>query len=209
MKTGLAMTWMVLCAAAMLQAQSVSVAVVDLEDLVRLHPNTTADKKLLEQTLKEYKGEGDDLQRKLEALQEDFEKARKEAQDPALSEKARKVAEEAAGKKGGELSAANRQARDRMQTLQQQLSEQQVRMVKRTTSEIRSAVDKYATEHKILLVLPASAVLYQEKTLDITDAIMKRMNIQRPPPAADTGASDTGEHLAPAPAGGATGAPKK
>ena len=124
--------------------------------------------------------------------------------------KARKVAEEAAGKKGGELSAANRQARDRMQTLQQQLSEQQVRMVKRTTSEIRSAVDKYATEHKILLVLPASAVLYQEKTLDITDAILKRMNIQRPPPSADTGASDTGFRLpAAVPASGATGAPAK
>jgi len=121
-KTGIAIGCLTLCAAALLRAQSVSVAVVDLEELIRLHPNTARDKKVLEQTLKDYKAEGEDLQRRIEALQEDFEKARKEAQDPALSDKARRVAEESAARKGEELSAASRQARDKMQLRQQMLS---------------------------------------------------------------------------------------
>jgi Skp family chaperone for outer membrane proteins len=218
-KTGIAIGCLTLCAAALLRAQSVSVAVVDLEELIRLHPNTARDKKVLEQTLKDYKAEGEDLQRRIEALQEDFEKARKEAQDPALSDKARRVAEESAARKGEELSAASRQARDKMQLRQQMLSEQQMRMVRTTTEDIREAVGKYAAERKVLLVLPQAAVLYQDKALDITDAVMKRMNIQRPPPGAETGAEggDTPAARpaaarpapAPKPAASEAGAPEK
>ena len=61
-------------------------------------------------------------------------------------------------------------------------------MLNRTTAEIREAVEKYAAERKILLVLPANQVVYADKTLDITDAVMKRLNIVRPPkdaPAAE------------------------
>jgi len=167
-----------LCVATVVRAQGV--AILDMEELVRLHPNTVSDKKLLDQTLKEYKSEGSDLQQKLESLQDAFEKARKEAVDPALSERARKTAEETAAKAREELSAADRKARDTMQLRQQQLNEQEMRMLKRTTAEIREAVEKYATENKLSLVLPINQVVYGDKALDVTDAIMKRLNIQRP-----------------------------
>ena len=179
-KSSIVMTCVALCAAAVVRAQSASVAVVDLEELVRLHPNTVSDKKLLEQTLKEYKAEGSEFQHKLETLQEEFEKARKEAADPALSEKARKSAEEQAAKARESFATADRKARETMQQRQQQLQEQEMRMLKRTTSEIREAVEKFAAEKKIQAVLPANQVVYYEKTLDITDAMMKRLNIQRP-----------------------------
>ena len=178
------MRWLVaaaLCAGVMTaRAQSVTVAVVDLEELVRLHPNTVSDKKLLEQTLKEYKAEGDDLQQKLEKLQDEFEKARREAADPVLSDKARGVAEEQTLKKREALVMAERQARETMQMRQKQLSEQELRMLKRTTGEIREAVEKYAAANRILLVLPATAVISRDKALDITDPIMKKLNIVRP-----------------------------
>ena len=83
-----------ICAA--LAARAQTVAVVDLEQLVRLHPNTAADDKLREQTRKDMREEYDELQQKLEALKLDFEKTRKETQDPTLSDKARKTAEERA-----------------------------------------------------------------------------------------------------------------
>lgn len=175
----------ILGAAAYVRAQGV--AMVDMEDLVRLHPNTAADKKLLEQTLKEYKAEGGELQQKLESLQDAYEKARKDAADPALSDKARKTAEDLAAKTREELAMADRKARDTMQMRQQSLNEQEMRMLKRTTSEIRGVIEKYAAENKLALVLPMNQVVYGEKSLDITDAILKRMHIQRPPP----GASDS------------------
>lgn len=170
-----------LCAAATLHAQSVSVAVVDMEELVRSHPNTAADKKLLEQTIKEYKSEGADLQQKLESLQEDFERSRKEAADPALSEKVRKASEEQAAKSRDAYMQAERKANEILQNRRQQLQEQQVRMLKRTSAEIRDAIEKYAAEQKILLVMPTAQVVFADKRLDITDTMMKRMNLQPAP----------------------------
>lgn len=168
-----------LCAAAVVRAQGASVAVVDMEELVRLHPNTVSDKKLLEQTLKEYKAEGTELQRKLESLQEDFDKSRKEAADQTLSEKARKVAEDEAVKAREAFTTADRKARETMQQRQQDLQASEMRMLKRTTAEIREAVEKYAAEKKIQFVLPANQVVYFDKTFDITDVMMQRLNIQR------------------------------
>lgn len=169
------------CAAVAVHAQGVTVAVVDMEELVRLHPNTASDNKLLEETVKDFRAENDDLRQKLEAMQEDFEKIRRESIDPALSEKARKSAEERAGKAREALVAADRNAREKMQSRQEQLTEMHNRMVKKTVNELRTVIGKYADERKIQLVLPANQMVYNDKMLDITDAILKQMNVQRPP----------------------------
>lgn len=164
-----------LCAVAAVRAQTM--AVVDMEELVRLHPDTVSDKKLFDQTLKDFRGENDELRQKLEALQDDFEKMRKESQDPALSEKARKAAEERAAKARDSLIAADRNAREKMQSRQEQLSDMQTRMLKKTFNEIREVIRKYAAERKLQVVLSANQVVYSDKNLDITDAILKQMNI--------------------------------
>ena len=78
-----------ICLCAVVAARAQSVAVVDMEELVRLHPDTASDKKLFDQTLKDFRAENDELRQRLEALQDDFEKIRKESQDPSLSDKAR------------------------------------------------------------------------------------------------------------------------
>jgi Skp family chaperone for outer membrane proteins len=157
-----------------------NIAVVNMEDLVTNHPNTISDKKLLAELVKEDKQKGDDLQRKLESMNDDFEKARREALDPALNDKARKTAEENVSRSRDALMKADHEAREKMQQLQQELSEQQTRMLKRTTAEIREVVAKHAAEKKITLVLPDNQAVYFDKTLDITDDIMKALNIHRP-----------------------------
>lgn len=159
-------------------AHGQTVAVVDMEELYLAHPNTASDKKLLEQTRNDYFAERDELRQKLEAMQEDFEKSRKEAQDPAMSDKARKAAEERAGKMRDLLIAADRSATEKVKARQDQLSEMQSRMLKKTIGEIREVVGKYAEEQKLQLVMPAGQVVYSTKALDITAAVMKQMNIQ-------------------------------
>jgi len=169
-----------ICLCAVLAARAQNVAVVDMEELVRLHPDTASDKKLFDQTLKDFRAENDELRQKLEGLQDDFEKSRKEAQDPALSDKAKKTAEEQAARKRDALITADRTAREKMQSRQEQLSDMQTRMLKKTFNEIREVVSKFAAERKLPLVLPGNQVVYFDKTLDITDDILKQMNIQRP-----------------------------
>ena len=106
-----------------------------------------------------------------------------------LSDKARGVAEEQTLKKREALVMAERQARETMQMRQKQLSEQELRMLKRTTGEIREVVEKYAADNRVLLVLPATAVISRDKALDITDHIMKKLNIVRPPKDKDPAAA--------------------
>ena len=166
-----------MCLVAVAAVRGQTMAVVDMEELVRLHPDTVSDKKLFDQTLKDFRGENDELRQKLEALQEDFEKIRKESQDASLSEKARKSAEDRAAKSRDALIAADRNAREKMQSRQEQLSDMQTRMLKKTVSEIRDVIKKYAAERKLQVVMAANQVVYSDKTLDITDAILKQMNI--------------------------------
>ena len=97
---------------------------------------------------------------------------------------ARKSAEERAAKARDALIAADRNAREKMQSRQEQLSDMQTRMLKKTVNEIREVIKKYAAERKLQVVLAANQVVYSDKTLDITDAILKQMNIV--PPAKDT-----------------------
>ena len=78
------------------------------------------------------------------------------------------------------LIAADRTAREKMQSRQEQLSDMQTRMLKKTFNEIREVIRKYAEEKKLQVVLSANQVVYGDKTLDITDAILKQMNIPLP-----------------------------
>jgi Skp family chaperone for outer membrane proteins len=163
--------------ALVLSARAQGVAVVDMEELVRVHPNTASDKKLLDSTVKDFRAENEELTQKLEGMRDEFDKLRKEAQDPALSDKARKDAEERAGKSLETLKAADRAAREKMQSRQEQLSDMQSRMLKKTVQELRDLIGKYAAEQKITVVLPAGQVVYSDKALDITAAVLKQLNV--------------------------------
>jgi len=177
------------CAGGIARAQGLTVGIVDMEELVRLHPNTASDEKLLEQTIKDYRAENEEMRQKIEALQEDFDKIRKEAADPALSDKAKKAVEERAGKARDALVLADRTAREKMQTRQEQVNEMRTRMLKKTFGELRDVIGKYADERKIQIVLPANQVVYNAKTLDMTDAILKQMNVTRPAQAKEGAAA--------------------
>jgi len=177
-KIGILTVCVCVCAAVAARAQNV--AVVDMDELVRLHPNMAADDKLREQTRKDIMEESQELQQKLESMKVDFERLRKESQDPALSDKARKTAEERVDKARDALIAADRTASEKLQARREQYSEMNSRMLKKIIGDLREVVGKYAAEKKIQLVLPAAQMVYSEKSLDITDAILKQMNIERP-----------------------------
>lgn len=195
-------TWMMLglasvCLAGVSLAQTPSTAVVDLEELVRLHPNTASDKKLLEQTLKEFTGQKEQLQARVESTRKDFETAVREVQNPALSEKAKKKAEEDALAKRTTALDAEREFTETVRSLQRQLTEQEMRMLKRTTAEIEEAVAAYAKTKNLQLVLQLpgeklgamSGVIYAAPSLNITTNIMKLMGF-RPAPAEEAPAKD-------------------
>ncbi len=180
-------------AASSLAAADLNLAVVDMEQLVQRHPNTASDKKLLEQTLQEYSEQKETLQSLAETARKAYEAAAKEAQNPALSDKAKQRQEEDAQRKREAAVRADREYSETVRNLQRQLTDQEMRMLKRTYAEIQGVIAAHAKENGLSLVMElpgrklgnASGVVYSEASLDITTAILTRMGISPEAPAAD------------------------
>ena len=163
-------------AAAMVMAQE-KTAVVNMMDLVRFHPSRERDRKLLQETEKEYQGKIDKLRDRLDQLRGDFEKAVKEARNPALNEKARVEAEDKAMKHRDVLNEAENDMRGEAQKLQQSFGELNERLLRQVTGDIREMITKYAQENKLTYVLDSAAVTYFDPKLEVTEDVLKRMGV--------------------------------
>ena len=165
------------------------IATIDLEKIVRLHPNTASDKKLLQKTLQDYQAEAEALEAAALAARKAFDGAAENMRNPALGEKARKAAEEDAKQKYEAARAAERAFLEKKQGLQRSLTDQEVRMLRRTVEEIEGVVADYAKANGISVVLPTTgaklgispAVLWAETSLDITSEILAKMKIEDKP----------------------------
>ena len=87
----------VLMAATLTLAQD-KTAVVNMVDLVRFHPSRERDRKLMQDTEKEFQAKLDKQRDRFEQLRDDYEKAVKESRNPALNDKAKSEAEDKAMK---------------------------------------------------------------------------------------------------------------
>lgn len=165
-----------LMAASMVMAQE-KTAVVNMVDLVRFHPSRERDRKLMQDTEKEFQAKLDKQRDRFEELRGDYEKAVKEARNPALNEKARAEAEDKAMKHRDVLSEADRDLRQEMQKLQRELSDLDTRLLRQVTSDIREILSKYAQESKLSVVLDGTTMAYFDPKLDVTDEVLKRMGV--------------------------------
>jgi Outer membrane protein len=172
--------WMVMLAAAMAATVMVAqekTAVVNMVDLVRFHPSRDRDRKLMQDTEKEYQAKLDKQRDRFEQLRNDYEKAVKEARSPALSEKAKSDAEEKAVKHRDVLAEADRDLRQEMQKLQRELSDLDTRLLRQVTSDIREVVNKYAQESGVGIILDGTTIAYFDPKLEVTDDILKRLGV--------------------------------
>jgi len=151
--------------------------VVNMIDLIRFHPNRERDRKLMVDMEKEYQGKLDKRRERFEQLRDDFERTAKETRNPALSDKARAEAENKALKQRDVVAEAERDLRQEAQKLQRELGDQDTRLLRQVTNEIRETITKYAKDTKVSIVMDASTLAYYDTKLDVTDEVLKRMGI--------------------------------
>jgi len=163
-------------AAAMVVAQE-KTAVVNMVDLVRFHPSRERDRKLMQDTEKEFQAKLDKQRDRFEQLRDDYEKAVKEARNPALNEKARAEAEDKAMKHRDVLAEADRDLRAEMQKLQRELGDMDARLLRQVTGDIREVLTKFSQENKYGIVLDGTTMAYFDPKLDVTDDVLKRMGV--------------------------------
>ncbi|MDD4102075.1 MAG: OmpH family outer membrane protein [Kiritimatiellae bacterium] len=163
-------------AASMVMAQE-KIAVVNMVDLVRFHPSRERDRKLMQDTEKDFQSRLDKQRDRFEELREEYEKAVKEARSPALNEKARNDAEEKAMRHRDVLAEADRDLRQEMQKLQRELGDLDSRLLRQVTGDIREILTKFAQEGEYRVILDGTTMAYHDPALDVTDAILKRMGV--------------------------------
>jgi Skp family chaperone for outer membrane proteins len=161
---------------------SAQVVFVDLGNLVQRHPRTAHDKTLLQQAFDRAEAEINIKKTEVEKLNDDFEAAVKEAQNPALSAAAKKKAEDAVAIKRRDLLERDRQASEDVVRLRDQLAKQEEGYLEATTTEIRKCIEAVAKAKGYKAVLPKQLAIYSDPALDITEAIAKEMDF---PPVSD------------------------
>ncbi|MDA3926358.1 MAG: OmpH family outer membrane protein [Kiritimatiellae bacterium] len=152
-------------------------AVVNMVDLVRFHPSRERDRKLMEETEKEFQAKLDKQRDRFEELRTGYEKLVKESRNPALNEKARAEAEDKAMKHREVLAQADRDLRAEMQKLQSELGDLDSRLLRQVTGDIRSVITKYSQEKKFNVVLDSTTMAYFNPKLEITDDVLTRMGV--------------------------------
>ena len=171
---------MVMLAAALTATMTLAqekTAVVNMVDLVRFHPSRERDRKLMQETEKEFQAKLDKQRDRFEELRDDYEKAVKEARNPALNEKAKAEAEDKAMKHRDVLAEADRDLRQEMQKLQRELGDLDARLLRQVTGDIREVLTKYAQETQTSIILDGTTMAYFDPKLDVTDEVLKRMGV--------------------------------
>ncbi len=163
-------------AATMVVAQE-KTAVVNMVDLVRFHPSRERDRKLMQDTEKEFQSKLDKQRDRFEQLRNEYEQAVKEARNPALNEKARAEAEDKAMKHRDVLAEADRDLRQEMQKLQRELGDLDARLLRQVTGDIRDVLSKFAQEGKYSIVLDGTTMAYFDPKLEVTDEVLRRMGV--------------------------------
>lgn len=159
------------------------VAVVDLDRLIKAHPQRAFAESVLKQQMDDFEKEQRELQAEGDRLREEFEVLREQVEDKALSETARDEKLAQARLKLARLQEMERRARERANKGRQELADNELRMRRQIVAKIRDVVAEYARQNQIGLVLDRSAlaasqieaVLYAAPSTDITAEILKRI----------------------------------
>ncbi|MBO4287031.1 MAG: OmpH family outer membrane protein [Kiritimatiellae bacterium] len=171
-------TWMMTVAvSALCAATAFGQVTVSMVDLVRFHPSRERDRKLMKDTEKEYQSKIDKQRDRFEELRTAYERAVREARNPALAEKARQDAEAAALKQRDALTEADRELREVIRKYQDELQNLDTRLLRQVTREIREKIGTYAKTKGYKTILDSTTIPYADPSLDVTDDILKLLGV--------------------------------
>ena len=177
---------LVLMGAVGVNAAGSRIGVIDMTEIVKAFDETKTVESLLQETIAEYEAENEQMRTELEKLTMDFQKAREEAADKALSEVAREAKIKAAEAKRDKAREFGLKLRETIGLRQQQISEQRARMHRMIVGKLREVIDVYAEKEGFGLIVDSSAVsvsgipivLYGVDKIDVTKDVVKLIEAQ-------------------------------
>lgn len=162
-------------------AGDLKIGVVDLNELIRQHPDTSPSEKLLEQQAKDMDAEKKEMLDKYEQLKKEFEEVREATENSALNEEGKAQKQKLAEEKFIEIKKFERDLKQTLGQRQDELRDRGKRMRDRIVEELKVIVNDYAKDNKFDLVVNSGesalmgleTVLYRSDALDITAEVTK------------------------------------
>ena len=155
---------MALCAATAFG--DIKIGTVDMMTLVRNHKSYDTNKKMLQDSERDYQKELDQAKSELDALQDEGKKVADQARNPMISQSQKDKIEKEL------LEIQNKYVAG-----QQKLQEFEARLLKATTEDIRSVVTKFANDNGYDIIVESTVTAFAKKSLDVTDGILKAMGV--------------------------------
>ncbi|SNZ09936.1 periplasmic chaperone for outer membrane proteins Skp [Persephonella hydrogeniphila] len=142
-----------------------NIAYVDIQKVMNQSKKGQEYKKEIESKVKYY-------QKKLEEIDKKISQIEKQLESPVLSDEAKK-------KKRKELEELKEKGRNIQQNAEEELSKMKAKAERELVLKIKEITEKYAKEKNLDLVFIGGAiggVVYHDKTVDITEEILKRLD---------------------------------
>ncbi|MGN0854966.1 MAG: OmpH family outer membrane protein [Kiritimatiellia bacterium] len=153
------------------------VGTVDMMLLVRNHPSYEVNKNMLMSTEKDYQKRLDGLKSELDSIQEEGKKLADEYRNPMLAQSVKTKIEGDIATVQQKFMAAQQKLRSEAMRNQQELSDLEARLLKAQAEDLKARIATFAEKNGYDLVIDASAALFARKSLDVTDEVLRSMNV--------------------------------
>ena len=163
--------------AAVTASAEMKIGTVDLMTLIRNHPNYETNREFLKSTEAAYKKKLDAIQKKGETQQAEGKKVAEQLQNPMLAAKAKADVEKQLMAIQKELMAIEQDYRAEAARCRQDLQDNESRLLKSTTDDLRKRLEKFAKANGYDLILDQTAAPFAKASLDVTDAMLKEMGV--------------------------------
>ncbi len=167
----------VVMAAAAAASADLKFGVVDMMVLIKNHPNYDSNKELLTSTDKDYQKKLDAIKSEGESLQDEGKKLADQARNPMISQSQKDKIEKELLDIQNKYVAGQQKLRTQAMKSQEKLQEFESMLLKSTTDDIRTVVNKFADDNGYDLIIESTVTAFAKKSLDVTDGILKEMGI--------------------------------
>ena len=153
------------------------IGTVNMIHLVELHPTHESNKALVKSSNDDFKAKLDEKQDALKAMLDDARKTYDDLQNPMLSATAKADAQKKLDGMQQKVNAARQDLIRSEQNYRETMNDLETRLLKMETSDIRAKISVYAKEKGYDLVIDSTMAAYANDSLDVTDDILKAMNV--------------------------------
>jgi len=155
----------------------IKVGTVNMIHLVELHPTHESNKTLVKSSSDDYKAKLDSKQDALKAMLDEARKVYEDMQNPMLSASAKADAQKKLDGMQQKVNAARQDLIRSEQTYRETMNDLETRLLKMETSDIRAKISAYAKKNKFALIVDSTMAAYASDALDVTDDILRAMNV--------------------------------